>query len=228
MTWQSNQVTAQEGDLVQLVGLRHQHFIIKLKAGSELHTHRGFVKHDDLIGKPWGSQFLSHNGSPFYLLQPGLADIIRSIPRSTQILYPKDIGYMMVYMGIGPGKVILEAGTGSGSMTAALAYAIGNEGQIISYDVKPEFQKIALKNMERLGLENRVIFKTRDIKEGFDERGVDILFLDVQHPYDYVSQVREALKPGGFFGSIVPTANQVIKLIDSLKEKVLDLLKYAR
>lgn len=217
MTWQSQNTVAQVGDLVEIVGLRHQHFIIKLKAGEELHTHRGVVKHDDLIGKPWGSQFFSHNGSPFYLLQPGLSDIIRSIPRSTQIMYPKDIGFMLVYMGIGPGRICVEAGTGSGSMTAALAFAIGDTGKVISYDINSDFQSIALKNLQRLGLDERVILKTRDIREGFDEKGVDVLFLDVQYPFDYVQQVKQTLKPGGFFGCIVPTTNKVILLLEALK-----------
>jgi tRNA (adenine57-N1/adenine58-N1)-methyltransferase len=219
MTWQSKNAVAQDGDLVEIVGLRHQHFIIKLKPGEVLHTHRGIVRHDELIGKPWGSQFFSHNGNPFFLLQPGLSDIIRSIPRSTQIMYPKDIGFMLVYMGIGPGRICVEAGTGSGSMTAALAFAVGDTGKVISYEINPDFQNIALKNLQRLGLDDRVILKCRDIRDGFDEKDVDILFLDVQYPYDYLQQVKQTLKPGGFFCSIVPTTNKVVLLLDALKRE---------
>ena len=85
-----------DGDLAQLVGLTHKHFIFSLKAGGDLQTHRGVLKHDDLIGKPWGSQVFSHMGAPFFLLQPSLADILNDLPRTTQILYPKDIGYIPV------------------------------------------------------------------------------------------------------------------------------------
>ena len=219
MTWQSGGLTAQAGDLVLIVGLRHKHFIFRLVPGQQLHTHRGVVEHDALIGLPWGSQFTSHNGSPFFLLQPGLSDILRSLPRCTQILYPKDIGFFLVYMGVGPGRQVIEAGTGSGSMTVALAYAVGETGKIISYDMNPQFQEVALKNLVRLGLEQRVELKSKDIGNGFDEIGADILFLDVQHPYDYVSQVSAALKPGGFFGCIVPTSNKVILLLDALKKE---------
>src|SRR3990172_3427501 len=112
---------ARAGDLAQLVGLRHKHFIITLEAGADFQTHRGVLKHDDLIGKPWGSQVFSHMGAPFFLLQPSVADLLIDLPRSTQILYPKDIGFILVTMGIGPGHRVLEAGTGSGSMTIALA-----------------------------------------------------------------------------------------------------------
>src|SRR5512147_2627093 len=112
---------AQPGDLAQLVGLRHKHFIITLTPGADFQTHRGVLLHDDLIGKPWGSQVFSHLGSPFFLLQPSLADILNDLPRNTQILYPKDIGFILVTMGVAPGQTVMEAGTGSGSMTIALA-----------------------------------------------------------------------------------------------------------
>ena len=212
-------MTAQAGDLVLIVGLRHKHFIFKLVPGQQLHTHRGVVEHNDLIGMSWGSQFTSHNGSPFFLLQPGMSDILRSLPRSTQILYPKDIGFFLVYMGVGPGKQVIEAGTGSGSMTVALAYAVGETGKVISYDINQQFQTVALKNLERLGLEQRVDLINKDIGEGFNQTGADILFLDVQHPYDYVLQVKSSLKPGGFFGCIVPTSNKVVLLLDALKKE---------
>jgi tRNA (adenine57-N1/adenine58-N1)-methyltransferase len=122
-------------------------------------------------------------------------------------------------MGVGPGKHVIEAGTGSGSMTVALSYAVGETGKVISYDINPQFQAVAKKNLERLGLEQCVELKNKDIGEGFDEAGADILFLDVQHPYDYVTQVRSALKPGGFLGCIVPTSNKVILFLEALKKE---------
>ena len=209
--------TARDGDIAELVGLRHKHFIITLKAGARLETHRGILQHDDLIGKTWGTQVFSHMGSPFFLLQPSLGDLLNDLPRNTQILYPKDIGFILVTMGIGPGKKVIEAGTGSGSMTIALAHNIGVEGQVISYEVRDDMQKLAKKNLERVGLAQRVEFKLRDIAEGFDETDADAFFLDVPNPYDYISQVRNALKPGGFFCSLIPTVNQVEQLLIALR-----------
>ncbi|GAP14651.1 tRNA(1-methyladenosine) methyltransferase [Longilinea arvoryzae] len=217
MTWTLHGTNAQEGDLVQLVGLRHKSFLLSLKAGAVFQTHRGVIKHDDLIGKPWGSQIFSHNGSPFFLLQPALGDVIRELPRSSQILYPKDIGYILVTMGIGPGQHVMEAGTGSGSMTTAFSFAVGKEGHVTSYEIRPDMQTRARRNLEQLGLDDRVTLKLRDIREGFDETGMDAFFLDVQYPHEYIPQVRAALKPGGFFGSIVPTTNQVIRLLTELR-----------
>jgi tRNA (adenine57-N1/adenine58-N1)-methyltransferase len=209
---------ARDGDLAQLVGLRHKNFILALQAGAKFETHRGVLQHDDLIGKPWGTQVFSHIGSPFFLLQPSLADLITELPRTTQILYPKDIGFILVTMGIGPGQTVMEAGTGSGSMTTALAFAVGPQGRVISYEIKPDVQNLARKNLTRFGLDSRVDFKLRDIQHGFDETEADAFLLDVPNPYDYTGQVRAALKPGGFLCCLIPTFNQVEKTLMALRQ----------
>jgi tRNA (adenine57-N1/adenine58-N1)-methyltransferase catalytic subunit len=218
LTWKLDNTHAKEGDLVELVGLRHKHFIIRLQAGKDFQTHRGVLKHDEMIGRPWGSQIFSHLGSPFFLLQPSIADLIRDTKRTTQIMYPKEVGFILVNMGIGPGDHVLEAGTGSGALTSALAFAVGPEGHVTSYEVRQEMNRLARANLEKLGLADRVTLKVGDIGDGFEETGVDALFLDIPNPYDYMPQVREGLKPGGFFGSILPTMNQVSKLLMALRQ----------
>jgi tRNA (adenine57-N1/adenine58-N1)-methyltransferase catalytic subunit len=219
MPWNLNTTHSQPGDLALLVGLRHKHFIFPLVPGGSFHTHRGILYHDELIGKPWGSQVFSHQGSPFFMLQPSLADLLVDLKRSTQIMYPKDIGFILTSMSVGPGQTVLEAGTGSGSMTVALAYAVGPQGKVVTYERRPEFQQLARKNLERLGLDGRVDFKAGDIVDGFTETNVDALFLDLPNPWDYIRQVRLALKPGGFFCNLVPTFNQVEKLLYSLRRE---------
>ena len=212
-----NNACAQIGDIAQLISAQNKRFIFRIILDGKFETHRGYLSHNDLIGKPWGSRVLTHMGSPFVLLQPSLADILIETRRNTQIMYPKDIGFILVSMDIGPGKHILEAGTGSGSFTTALAFAVGSQGSITTYESRPEFQHLAHKNLERLGLADRVEFKLRDIFEGFDERNVDAVFLDLPNPQDYLLQVKEALKPGGFLGSILPTTNQVSTLLIALR-----------
>jgi tRNA (adenine57-N1/adenine58-N1)-methyltransferase len=207
---------AKQGDLIQLVSPNKKVFIFRLRSGDELQTHRGVIKHDDLIGLPWGSQIFSHLGSTFFMLQPSLADLLKETRRNTQIMYPKDIGYILIKMGIGPGTRVVEAGTGSGAFTTALAWVVGPSGHVTSYEVRTEMQNLARKNLDRLGLLERVTLKERDIVEGFDETNVDALFLDVQNAYDYVGQARQALKPGGYLGSILPTTNQVSKMLEAL------------
>ena len=217
MSWNVSSPCTKVGDLVLLVGLRHKHFIFPLLEDGKYETHRGILYHNDLIGLPWGTQVFSHNGSPFFLLQPSLSDLLLNVKRNTQILYPKDIGFIFINMGIGPGKKVIEAGTGSGSMTMALAYAVGDEGHVVSYEQREEMQNLARKNLRRTGLASRVDFKLRDIAMGFDETDADALFLDVPNPYDYIAQVRDALISGGFFCGLLPTVNQVELLLSALR-----------
>jgi tRNA (adenine57-N1/adenine58-N1)-methyltransferase len=204
------------GDLVQLVSPTNKVYTFRLTPGGNLQTHRGVVNHDDLMTASWGSQVYSHNGNAFFLLPPALNSLLQETKRNTQIMYPKDIGYILITMGIGPGTHVIEAGTGSGALTTALAWAVGPSGHVTSYEARPEMQKLAQKNLERLGFLDRVTLKLRDIEEGFDEQGVEALFLDLVNPHDYLQQVRAALKPGGFFGTILPTTNQVSRLLPEL------------
>jgi tRNA (adenine57-N1/adenine58-N1)-methyltransferase len=212
-----DRILACEGDLALLAGPRQKHFIIRLTGGEALETHRGILKHDDLIGLPWGSMVYSHLGRTFVLLIPSLTDLLQHTKRNTQIMYAKDIGFIMMMMNIGPGQQVLEAGTGSGALTTALASMVGPNGHVTTYEARPEMQKLARKNIHRLGLDDRVTFKLRNIGEGFDEGAADALFLDLPNPYDFIDQVRKALKPGGFFGTILPTTNQVTRLLSALQ-----------
>jgi tRNA (adenine57-N1/adenine58-N1)-methyltransferase len=214
----SSQNYAQAGDLVQLIGPGEENITVLLEASGQLHTHIGVIKHEDLVGKEWGSQIHTHLEKPFVIVKPALDDLLRDIKRTTQILYPKDIGYILVNMGIGPGTHVVEAGTGSGALTTAFAHTVGPQGRVTTYEKRPENQKLAQSNLEFLGLSDRVVFKVRDIAEGFDEKNVEALFLDLPDPDRYIPQVREALMPGGFFGAILPTTNQVSLLLKALKD----------
>ena len=207
-----------EGDLVQLIGQRHKSHFIRLKAGAVFQTHRGELLHDDLIGKAWGTRLESHTGNPFYLLQPGLADLVTEIKRNTQIIYPKDIGYIALVMGIGPGVHVLEAGTGSGALTTAFAYLVGEEGQVTSYDRREEMQNLARNNLTRFDLLKQACLKPGDVADGFEEREVDAIFYDLPNPYDYISQAKTSLKFGGYLGIILPTTNQVSRTLQALRE----------
>jgi tRNA (adenine57-N1/adenine58-N1)-methyltransferase catalytic subunit len=210
---------AKANDLAMLISAQGKRFIFRLANGAQFQTHRGIIEHDAIIGCTWGSGLESHLGSPFVLLQPSLDDILIELKRNTQIMYPKDIGFVLMKMGIGPGLSVIEAGTGSGGLTTALAYIVGPEGMVYSYDFRSDIQRLALKNLERIGLETRATLKLRNIGDGFDEKNVDALFLDVPNPYDYLTQAWNALKPGGAFGAILPTTNQVTILLSGLRRE---------
>ena len=206
------------GDLAEIVGRSHFHHIVKIEEGKEIQSHKGILKMDNLIGLRWGSIVKSHNGNTFFVLQPALNDILKDTPRNTQILYPKDIGFVLLSLSIGPGKTIVEAGTGSGALTTAFAYSVGATGHVYTYEAREEMQNIAIKNLKMNLLDDRVTFKLRNVEDGFDEKNVDAVFLDLPNSYDYIRQVKTALKPGGFFGSILPTTGQVEKLLRALIE----------
>jgi tRNA (adenine57-N1/adenine58-N1)-methyltransferase len=216
---------AQSDDWALLVGRDRKSFIVQLESGSQLHTHRGVVAHDDLIGMPWGTRLSTHLGYPFILLRPSTDDLVRDLKRTTQIVYPKDAGYILMKMGIAPGCRVVEAGTGSGGLTLVFAQVVSPTGHVYSYEVRPEMQELARKNLTKLGLAEFVEFKQRDIAEGFDERGIDALFLDLPSPWDYLAQVQATLAGGGFFGSILPTTNQVSRLIEALEEADFGLIE---
>lgn len=205
-----------EGDLVQLSASEVKFFIFPLKSGQIFQTHRGVISHDDLIGKSWGSQINSHQGSPFFLLKPGLFEFISTTKRNTQIMYPKDIGYILLRLNIIPGSIVIEAGTGSGSLTQVLAAYVGDTGHVFSFEQRDEMQNLAKKNLARIGLTERVSFFSKNIAEGFEINNIDSVFLDLPNPYDYLPQVKQALRPGGYFGTLLPTTNQVNKLLINL------------
>ncbi len=208
---------ARPGDLVLLVGRGRKRRIVKLEPGRVLETHRGVLPHDSLIGRPWGSRVTTHLGHTYILLRPALNERILHLRRISQIVYPKEAGYILLKMNIGPGAHVIEAGTGSGGLTLVLAHAVRPGGRVYSYEIRPDMQRLARRNLERAGLEGAVEFKLRDVAEGFDELGVDGLFLDLPTPWEYLQQAHAALVNGGFFGAILPTANQVSRLLGALE-----------
>jgi tRNA (adenine57-N1/adenine58-N1)-methyltransferase len=140
-----------------------------------------------------------------------------NVRRNTQIVYPKEAGYILLKMNLYSGQRVIEAGSGSGALTLAMARAVAPHGRVYSYESRPEMQSNAMRNLQRVGLSDYVEFKLRDIAAGFDETGVDALFLDVRTPWDYLGPAYRALKGGGFFGALVPTTNQVSDIVAGLE-----------
>lgn len=209
-------LTITYGDTVMLMGKDRRAFIRTVTEGQRFECHLGYIDFNDLVGIPYGEQVPTHKGNKMFILSPNTADVVQYLPREGQIIYPKDLGYIMLKLGIRPGVRVIEAGSGSGALTVTLATLVGDEGHVYSYERRTRMQERAVANVRRVGLSHRVTFYERDITEGFDERDVHALFLDVREPHEYLPQAREALRGGGFFGALVPTMNQVIDLIEPL------------
>jgi len=207
------------GAVVLLVSADRKPFICRILEGDSLHTHQGVVSFDEVLATPWGAEVASHTGARFTLLRPSLEEVLRNLQRSTQIMYPKDIGYVLLKLGIVPGTRVIEAGTGSGALTVALATYVMPEGRVYSYDVRPDHIAMAARNLERLGLSDAVELVERDVAQGFDQRDVDALFLDVREPWSYLDAALEAMSGAAFLGSLVPTINQVVHLVDAMSRR---------
>jgi tRNA (adenine57-N1/adenine58-N1)-methyltransferase len=192
--------------------------MVKVEAGKSFHTHKGFIKFDDLIDKEYGSAILSSLGFEFVALRPLLRDYIMKSARQTQINYPKDIALIVMFSGIGPGSQVVEAGTGTGALTMSLAFYVKPNGRVYSYEIRNEFIKVAEKNLERAGLREYAEIKNKDITVGIDEADVDAVILDMAVPWLVVPHAYAALKPSGTIVSFSPTIDQVVKTVEALKE----------
>jgi len=207
-----------EGDYVLLYLDRRRTYLVRIEKGKNFHTHKGFVQLENLIGKNYGIIVKSSLGVEFVVLKPLLRDYIVKSVRKTQITYPKDVALMVMFSGIGTGSRIVEAGTGTGALTTALAHCIKPEGRVYSYEIREEFLKNARKNLKRAGLIEFVELKNKDITVGIDESDVDAVILDLATPWLVVPHAYAALKPCGTLVSFSPTIDQAVKTVEALKE----------
>jgi len=186
-----------DGEYIVLSLGSRKTYLVKVEQGKTFHTHKGFVNFDDLIGKKYGSTVLSSLGFEFVALRPFLKDYVVKSMRQTQITYPKDIALMVMFSGIGPGSRVVEAGTGAGALTTALAHYVKPKGIVYSYEIREKFQRIAEKNLIRAGVIDFVELKNKDITAGIDERRVDTVMLDLAVPWLVVPHAYSALKSNG-------------------------------
>ncbi|MEM0007729.1 MAG: tRNA (adenine-N1)-methyltransferase [Candidatus Bathyarchaeia archaeon] len=207
-----------EGDYVLLYLDQRRTYLVKVEAGKTFHTHKGFIKFDDIIGKEYGSTVISSLGVKFTALKPLLRDYIMKAVRRTQITYPKDIALIIIFSGIGPGSRVVEAGTGTGALAMALAHYVRPNGRVYSYEVRSEFLETAEKNIKRAGLADFVELKNKDITSGIDEVDVDAVILDMATPWLVVPHAYRALKPCGTLVSFSPTIDQAVKTAEALGE----------
>jgi tRNA (adenine57-N1/adenine58-N1)-methyltransferase len=207
-----------EGDDILLYLNRKRTYLVRVESGKSFHTHKGYIQLDSLIGKEYGTRLKSSLGTEFVVLKPTIRDYIFKMLRKTQITYPKDIALIILFSGIGPGSRVVEAGTGTGALTGALAFHVKPTGRVYSYEVRAEFIETALKNLRRAGLDEHVEIKNQDITQGIDEKEVDAVMLDMATPWLVVPHAYSALRGSGSLVSFSPTIDQVVKTVEVLKE----------
>jgi tRNA (adenine57-N1/adenine58-N1)-methyltransferase len=206
------------GDMVLIHLDEKREYIVQAKAELRLSSDLGEILVKDLIGKPYGFVGKTHLDRPFFCLKPSLSDLMMKVKRSTTVVYPKDLGYLLLETSVGPGTRVVEVGTGSGALTLVLARLTAPDGKIYSYERKEEFSQNARKNLERYGLEKNVEFFVRDVGlDGFTVTDADAVFIDVPEPWDILPWAAKALKGGHHAVSWSPNIEQVQKTVDAMK-----------
>jgi len=198
---------------------RKKSFLFVLKPAGELGTHKGKILHDEIVGKVEGSLILSSTGARFRVFRPFVTDQMMKVQRKTQIIYPKDAAWLVLALNIKPGMKIIEIGTGSGAFTILLAQLIGPDGKVYTFDRREDFLKNAKENIKRAGLEDRVVFDLLNAGDPFPVKDVDAVFLDLPEPWIAIPAAWDALAPGKAIAIIVPTAEQLKKSVETLKEE---------
>lgn len=195
-------------------------WLVKVSKKEFLHTHIGVIKHSDAIGKEYGSRLVTNKDKYVYLLKPTMYDYIMKIQHGTQIVYPKDLGYIVARAGIESGQKILEIGTGSGSLTSFVASIVKPRGHVHTFDVDEKFMKIAEKNIEKAGVSKYVTQHNFDLKTAkkIPLKDMDVTLIDLGDPWVVIPQVRKMLKGSGSIFAICPTMNQLEKLTMALVE----------
>lgn len=211
--------TIHDADLAMLIDAKEKQHIVTVRAGAKFETHHGFILFEAMIGRPWGSVLHSSMGQPYLVLPPGTNDLIRHIKRSSQVIFPKDSAYILMKMNLKPGARVLESGCGSGGLTLALATAVAPSGRVYSQEIREDFIALTRRNMAKVGLDGLVTFIHADATRGFQVPDkVDAVFIDLPEPWTVLRQARDVLADGGWFGSLVPTTNQVQDLLRGLSE----------
>jgi tRNA (adenine57-N1/adenine58-N1)-methyltransferase catalytic subunit len=205
-----------EGDQVLLIDSKKRRYLITLEAGGEFHTHSGVLAHDSLLGSAEGSSFRSSRGSTMLAIRPTLADFVLKMPRGAQVIYPKDLGPILMLADIFPGARVLESGVGSGALSMTLVRA----GAVVhGYELREDFANRAVKNVGTfLGEQalERYTVEQRDVYQGIDEVDLDRVILDLPEPWQAVKHAAKAMHRGGVLVAYTPQITQAVQLREEL------------
>lgn len=203
------------GDSVLFVDPKEREYLRVLRPGARLHLREGVIPADDLIGLPEGSTVRNTVGDVFLVLRPTFASLVPNLPRKAQVIYPKDIGPILLWGDIYPGARVIEVGTGPGALSMAMLRAIGPAGHLTSYEIREDFLAMAQANVRQfLGETPNWTVKRADAGDGIAERDIDRMTIDIAEPWTLLSVAAAALRPGAVLVAYVPTVLQVKQFVD--------------
>ncbi len=206
-------------DAVLFIDRKGRRYLKILRPGQRIEI-RGEILADRLLEIEEGSRVKLSSGETFIVLRPTYADLIPHLPRNAQVIYPKDAGPLLIWGDVFPGATVIEGGTGAGALTIALLRAVGASGRLISYELREEFAAAARRNVAAFfGDAPNWTLKLRDLYQGFDETGVDRLFIDLAEPARALDAIAHALRPGGVVVCWVPTAMQLKETAEALQSR---------
>jgi tRNA (adenine57-N1/adenine58-N1)-methyltransferase len=205
------------GDRVLLVDSKRRRYLLTLTTGGVFHSHAGTLPHHDIVGNEEGSALRTSLGVRVVAVRPTLAEYVLKMPRGAQVIYPKDLGPILMLADVFPGARVLESGVGSGALTMALLRAVGSIGHVLGYEIRDDFADRARRNVEGfLGGDQSLTIEVRDVYEGIDGENLDRVLLDLPEPWRVVKHAEAALAPGGIFVAYLPTIGQVARLREEL------------
>lgn len=214
-----------EGDKVQLSDQKNRLNTITLKSGGIFHSHRGFIKHDDLIGQEDGSIIQNSAGVLLQAFRPLYNDYMMAMPRGATIIYPKDSAHILMYGDVFPGAQVLEAGVGSGGLTIAILRAIGSGGQLHSVERRADFAQVAAANVQAFFGEEPASwrlsvgdFQDEALARAESGQRVDRVLLDMLAPWECVDPAAKVLNNGGVFLAYVATVTQLSRTVEKLRD----------
>ena len=208
-----------DGERIHFIDRKGRQYPLTLCGGKVFQFSGEKISHDDIIGQEDGTTVTLSRGSKFIVLKQTLSEYILKMPRGAQVIYPKDIGTIIICGDIYPAARVVEAGIGSGALTMALLRAVGERGVVISYEVRDDFSKRAQENIQIYnGKTNNLIIREQDIYNGIGEEGVDRVILDLPEPWRVVPHAVQSLREGGIFLCYLPTILQVSTVVRALKE----------
>lgn len=208
----------QAGDTVLFIDRKEREYLRTLKAGGRISLHGGALQADQIIGLPDGSLVHTARNEPFRVLRPTYAHLIPNLPRKAQVIYPKDVGIMLLWGDIVPGASVVEVGAGPGALTIALLRAIGPTGKLVTVEAREDFCAMSRENVARFfGEASNWTLMLGDAYAGIEARDVDRLLIDVPEPWRVLPHAAQALRPGGVLVGYVPTVVQVKVFVDELR-----------